>query len=142
MDLDTAVVRAPAAHRAVAAATNIVVGYFVARLVLRLTPLSPEVTYGGCLALATLLAFRAWQSRIELTSAAAKVHNLLASTTVRRADLHRVREDGRIEWHAGAARPARLSAEALRCPWWAFGHVTHDYALNRERVRRWHRVAR
>ncbi|MDN5796022.1 MAG: hypothetical protein L0H79_09770 [Intrasporangium sp.] len=142
MDPAVAVVRAPAGHRAVAAVASIVVGYFVARLILRVTPLAPELTYGVCLAVAVYVAYRAWQARIELTPETARVHNTLATSAMPRHDLSGVRDDGRIEWHAGATRPVRLPSEALRCPWWTFGHGASSYGLNRERIRSWHRVAR
>lgn len=142
MNPATSVVRAPAAHRALAAASSVVVGYFVARLFLRLTPVAPEIAYGVCLAVAVYLAFRAWRARIDLTPETARVHNTLASARVHRHDIRRVRDDGSIEWHQGAARATRLPAEALRCPWWTFGHGSYDYELNRERLRSWHRVAR
>ncbi|EWT05380.1 hypothetical protein N864_17035 [Intrasporangium chromatireducens Q5-1] len=136
------VVRAPAPHRAVAAVGSVVVGYFVARLLLHVTALPPEVAYGVCLAIALYLAYRAWQARIDLTPETARVHNTLATTKVHRHDIRRVREDGSIEWHQGAARATRLPSEALRCPWWAFGQGARDYRHNRERLRSWHRVAR
>ncbi len=142
MNPDASVVRAPVVHRAVAAVASVVVGYFVARLVIRLTPLAPEIAYGVCLALALYVAFRAWRARIDLTPETARVHNTLASARVHRHDIRRVRDDGRIEWHQGAARATRLPSEALRCPWWAFGQGSHSYQLNRERMRSWHRVAR
>lgn len=142
MTPDPSVVRAPAVHRAAAALGSVLVGYFVARLLVRVTALPAEVAYGVCLALALYVAYRAWQARIDLTPDGVRVYNTLATTKMHRHDIRRVREDGSIEWHQGAARATRLPAEALRCPWWAFGQGAPSYRLNRELLRSWHRVAR
>jgi hypothetical protein len=142
MDVAVRTVRAPAAHRAAAAVASPVVGYFVARLLVHTTPLPRAVAYGACLALALYVAHRAWRARIELSPERAHVHNTLATTRVHRHDIRRIRDDGRIEWHAGATRATRLPSEALRCPWWTFGQGASAYLLNREQLRSWHRVAR
>ncbi len=129
--------RAPAAHRAVAAVASPVIGYFVARLVLHFVSLPEALAYAVCLALAAWLGWRAWSARVVLEEHSAKVHNALASKTVHRHDIRRVDDRGRIVWHSGAPRPVRLPAEALRRPWWTLGLGESRYAGNRERVRRW-----
>ncbi len=129
--------RAPAAHRAVAAAASPVLGYFVARLALRLTTLPEIVTYAVCVALGVWLGWRAWSARVVLGEHTAQVHNALLSKTIHRHDIRRVDDRGRIEWHSGAPRPVRLPAEALRRPWWTLGLGEARYADNRDEVRRW-----
>ncbi len=130
-------VRAPAALRAVAALASPVIGYFVARLLLRVAPLPETVTYAVCLAVGVVLGWRAWSARVVLDEHAASVHNALVTRTVHRHDIRRVDDRGRIEWHSGAPRPVRLPAEALRRPWWTLGVGESRYAGNREQVRRW-----
>lgn len=129
--------RAPAAHRAVAAVASPVIGYFVARLVLRLVSLPETITYAVCLALGAWLGWRAWSARLDLDQHRARVHNALATKTVHRHDIRRVDDRGRIVWHSGAPRPVRLPAEALHRPWWALGLGEARYASNREQVRHW-----
>lgn len=129
--------RAPAAHRAVAGLISPVIGYYVARLVLRLTPLPDAPVYAVCLALGVWLGWRAWSARVELGPHRARVYNALASKSVHRHDIRRVDDRGRIEWHTGALRTVRLPAEALRGPWWAFGQGRSRYGANREQVRQW-----
>jgi hypothetical protein len=129
--------RAPAAHRAVAAVASPVIGYFVARLLLRFTPLPDPVAYAVCLALGVWLGWRAWSARIVLDGHRARVHNALVNKSVHRHDIRRVDDRGRIEWHSGAPRPVRLPVEALRRPWWTLGHGEAQYARNRDAVRDW-----
>ena len=100
--------RAPAAHRAVAALACPVVGYFVARLLVRLVPSLPApITYAVCLALAVALGWRAWSARIDLGTKSLRVHNTLVTTTVDRRDVRRVSSSGRLEW-----RPAGVTTGA------------------------------
>ncbi|KJK13234.1 hypothetical protein UB45_04560 [Terrabacter sp. 28] len=135
--------RAPAAHRAVSALACPVLGFFVARLVLRLLPGIPApVAYAVCLAVAVALGWRAWSARIDLGTTSLRVHNTLASTTVRRIDVRRVSSGGRLEWSRDDGRPVRLPSEALRGAWWTLGTGRAAYALNRERLESWARLAR
>ena len=133
--------RAPAAHRAVAGLTCPLVGYFVARLLVRLVPsLPPAMTYAVCLGVALALGWRAWSARIELGTRSLRVHNTLATTTVDRRDVLRVSSSGRLEWRRGSGRPVRLPSEALRGAWWTLGTGRSTYALNRERLESWARL--
>ena len=133
--------RAPAAHRAVAGLACPVVGYFVARLLVRLVPSLPTaLTYAVCLALALALGWRAWSARIELGTRSLRVHNTLATTTVDRRDVRRVSTSGRLEWRRGDGRPVRLPSEALRGAWWTLGTGRSAYAFNRERLESWARL--
>jgi hypothetical protein len=134
--------RAPAAHRAVAAVASPVIGYFVARLLLRLADLPPAAVYGACLALAGLLGYRAWAARLELHEDSLRVHNTLLSQSVARADIRRVNEAGAIEWHASTGRSTRAPVEGLHRPWWTLGAGEATYRTNREEVRSWLRAAR
>lgn len=139
---ETRTVRAPAAHRAVAALVSPVVGYFVARLVIRLTGLPEVPAYAVCLALALVLAVRTWQARVDLAGTDLRIHNTLVSSTMPCAKVHRVVESGRIEWRG--RRPNqfnRAPAEALHRPWWTLGSGSATYARNREEVRSWLRAA-
>ncbi|GAA3699356.1 hypothetical protein GCM10022399_14770 [Terrabacter ginsenosidimutans] len=133
--------RAPAAHRAVAGLTCPLVGYFVARLLVRLVPSLPAaITYAVCLAVALALGWRAWSARIELGARSLRVHNTLATTTVDRRDVRRVSSSGRLEWRRSTSgRPVRLPSEALRGAWWTLGTGRSAYALNRERLESWAR---
>jgi hypothetical protein len=133
--------RAPAAHRAVAGLTCPLVGYFVARLLVRLVPSLPAaITYAVCLAVALALGWRAWSARIELGTRSLRVHNTLATTTVDRRDVRRVSSSGRLEWRRSTSgRPVRLPSEALRGAWWTLGTGRSAYALNRERLESWAR---
>ena len=131
--------RAPAGHRAVAAITSPVLGYFVARLVLHWTGLPARLTYAGCLAIALVLAWRAWSARVDLGPDRLRIVNTLASTSLPRARVRRVNDRGRVESHNPGSRALRLPAEALRRLWWVLG-AARDYELNRERVRSWLRV--
>jgi len=133
--------RAPAVHRAVSALACPVVGYFVARLLVRLAPsLPPAITYAVCLAVAVALGWRAWSARIELGTKSLRVHNTLATTTVDRREVRRVSSAGRLEWNRPGSRPVRLPSEALRGAWWTFGTGRTAYALNRERLESWARL--
>ncbi|MDN5768653.1 MAG: hypothetical protein L0H96_08810 [Humibacillus sp.] len=133
--------RAPFAHRATGAVACLVVAYFVARLLLRLTGLPSGLTYAVCLALGVLIGYRAWSNRLELGPDAIRVHNSLVSSTVSRETVRRVTDRGRIESReAGSRRTTHLPADALHQPWWAFGAGNATYALNREHVRSWVRV--
>jgi hypothetical protein len=132
--------RAPAAHRAVAALASPVIGYFVARLLLLNTALPETPTYAVCVALGAWLGWRAWSARVVLEPHRARVYNALATKTVHRHDIRRVDDRGRIEWHSGAPRPVRLPAEALRRPWWTLGLGESRYARNREEARDWLRT--
>lgn len=129
--------RAPAALRAVTALANPVIGYFVARLLLRFTAVPDAIAYAACVATGLWLAWRAWSVRVVLDDQAAHVHNAIATKTVHRHDIRRVDDRGRIHWHSGAPRTVRLPAEALRRPWWTLGLGERRYAANRERVRQW-----
>ncbi|GAA2488777.1 hypothetical protein [Terrabacter carboxydivorans] len=132
---------APATHRAVAALTCPVAGYFVARLLVRLVPSLPTAwTYAVCLAVALTLGWRAWSARIDLGTRSLRVHNTLATTTVDRRDVRRVSASGRLEWRRGGGRPVRLPSEALRGAWWTLGTGRTAYALNRERLESWARL--
>jgi hypothetical protein len=134
--------RAPAVHRAVAALACPVVGYFVARLLVRLAPSLPApTTYAVCLALAFGLGWRAWSARIDLGRKSLRVHNTLATTTIDRRDVRRVSSSGRLEWRRGQGRPVRLPSEALRGPWWTFGTGRAAYAFNRQRLESWTRLS-
>ena len=134
--------RAPAVHRAIAALACPVVGYFVARLLLRFVPALPDVaTYAGCLAVALVLAVRAWSARIDLGTKTLKMHNTLVTRTLERQDVKRVSDSGRIEWLAGERRAVRLPSEALHGPWWTFRTGRDRYALNRERLASWQRTS-
>jgi hypothetical protein len=134
--------RAPAFHRAIAALACPVVGYFVARLLVRFVPALPSrVTYAVCLGVALLLAVRAWSARIDLGTKTLKLRNTLVTRTIERQDIKRVSDRGRIEWLAGQRRPVRLPSEALHGPWWTFGTGRHAYALNRERLASWQRTS-
>ncbi len=133
--------RAPAAHRAVSALACPVVGYFVARLLVRLVPALPSaITYAVCLAVAVALGWRAWSARIELGTKSLRVHNTLATTTLDRREVRRVSSGGRLEWDRPGSRPVRLPSEALRGAWWTFGTGRTAYALNRERLESWTRL--
>lgn len=134
--------RAPAAHRAVAAVLSPVIGYFVARLLLRLTDLPAAAVYGVCLVVAAFLGYRAWAARLELHDDTLRVHNTLLSQSVARADIRRVNEAGAIEWHASTGRSTRAPAEVLHRPWWTLGSGEATYRTNREEVRSWLRAAR
>ena len=134
--------RAPAAHRAAAAAADPVIAYLVARLLLRLFPSLPTwPTYAVCLVIGLVLAWRAWTARIDLGTRAMHVHNTLATTRVDRRGVKRIAESGRVEWRPDAERRAmRLPAEALHGPWWTLRTGRTAYALNRERARGWLRT--
>lgn len=132
---------APTAHRAVAGLTSPVVGFFVARLLVRLVPSLPTaMTYAVCLAVGLTLGWRAWSARIDLGTRSLRVHNTLATTTVDRRDVRRVSAGGRLEWRRGVGRPVRLPSEALRGAWWTLGTGRTAYALNRERLESWARL--
>ncbi|MGW5238869.1 hypothetical protein ACWEOW_08050 [Monashia sp. NPDC004114] len=134
--------RAPALHRAIAALACPVVGYFVARLLLRYVhtlPVTP--TYAVCLGVALVLAVRAWRARIDLGTKTLKVHNTLITRRLERQDVKRVSDTGRIEWLAGQRRPMRLPSEALHGPWWTFGTGRASYASNRARLASWQRTS-
>ena len=134
--------RAPAGHRAIAALACPVVGYFVARLLLRFVPALPAtVTYAVCLAVALVLGWRAWSARIDLGTKTLKLHNTLLTRTIERQDVKRVSDKGRIEWLAGERRAVRLPSEALHGPWWTLGTGRESYALNRERLASWQRTS-
>jgi hypothetical protein len=133
--------RAPAVHRAVAAVTNPVVAYLVARLVLRIVPALPTLlTYAVCILLGVAVGWRAWTARIHLGTRTMLVHNTLATTRVERRNVKRIAESGRVEWRPGTERAMRLPAEALRGPWWTLGTGRTAYALNREQARSWLRT--
>ena len=133
--------RAPAGHRAVSALACPVIGYFVARLAVRLAPSTPTaVTYAVCLALAVALGWRAWSARVDLGTSSLRVHNTLATTRLARRDVRRVSASGRIEWRRDDGRPVRLPSEALRGAWWTFGTGRAAYAFNRERLKSWTRL--
>ncbi|EWT02256.1 hypothetical protein N865_06600 [Intrasporangium oryzae NRRL B-24470] len=134
-------VRAPSAHRAIAAIANPVLGYFVARLLLRLTTLPATITYAVCLGVALVLAFRAWSARVELVADRLRVRNTIASTRVPVTSVRRVADSGRVEWLTPQRRKMRLPAESLHAPWWTFGIGSGHYAFNRETVRSWLRAA-
>lgn len=132
--------RAPAAHRAVSALACPVIGYFVARLLVRLVPALPELpTYAVCLLLALVLAWRAWTARIDLGTKSLRVHNTLVTTTIDRRDVRRVSSGGRLEWRRDSGRPVRLPSEALRGAWWTLGTGRSAYSFNRERLESWTR---
>ncbi|MBC9821596.1 hypothetical protein [Terrabacter sp. MAHUQ-38] len=134
--------RAPAGHRAVSALACPVIGYFVARLLVRLVPALPAgITYAVCLALALALGWRAWSARVDLGTSSLRVHNTLATTTIERRDVRRVSSSGRVEWRRGNGRPVRLPSEALRGGWWTLGTGKAAYAFNRERLESWTRLA-
>ena len=133
--------RPPVAHRATGAVACVVVAYFVARLLLRLTGLPSGLTYAVCLAVGVLIGYRAWSTRLELGPDAIRVHNSLASSTVSRETVRKINDRGRIESReAGSRRTTHLPADALHQPWWAFGAGNATYALNREQARSWVRV--
>lgn len=135
------VLRAPALHRATAALACPVVGYFVARLLLRFTGLPRSVTYAVCLVVGLSIGYRAWVSRVELRPDSLRVHNSLGTSTLTREKVHRVSDRGRVETRDSASRrPAHLPADALHDPWWAFGRGRVTYCVNREQVRSWTRV--
>ncbi|GAA5024223.1 hypothetical protein GCM10023258_16120 [Terrabacter aeriphilus] len=132
--------RAPTVHRALAALACPVLGYFVARLLVRFVPALPAaVPYAVCLAAALLLGWRAWSARVVLGEADLRVHNTLATTTIERPAVRRVSSTGRVEWLRGDRRPVRVPSEALSAPWWTFGASGSAYAHNRERVESWTR---
>jgi hypothetical protein len=134
--------RAPAGHRAAAAIASPFIGYFVARLVLRLLPGSPTAAvYAVCPAVAVGLGWRAWSARVELGHSSLRVHNTLASTTIARRDVRRVSSGGRLEWARGDGRPVRLPCEALRGAWWTLGTGRAAYAFNRDRLESWARLS-
>jgi hypothetical protein len=134
--------RAPTGHRAVAALASPAIGYFVARLLVRLVPSLPAtMTYAVCLALALALAWRAWSARIDLGTKRLRVHNTLMTTTIDRRDVRRVSSSGRLEWRHGAGRPVRLPSEALRGGWWTLGTGRSAYAFNRQRLESWIRLS-
>jgi len=134
--------RAPAAHRVVAALACPVIGYFVARLLVRLVPALPAtITYAVCLALALALGWRAWSARIDLGTKSLRVHNTLMTTTIDRRDVRRVSSSGRLEWRRGQGRPVRLPSEALRGAWWTLGTGRSAYAFNRQRLESWTRLS-
>ncbi|MEO6999671.1 MAG: hypothetical protein ABI112_16455 [Terracoccus sp.] len=133
--------RAPIPHRAMTAIACPVLAYFVARLLLRLSGLPAGATYALCLAVGVLIGYRAWSTRLELQPDAIRVHNSLASATIKRETVRRVNDRGRIEARdAGSPRTAHLPADALHQPWWAFGTGDATYAVNREQVRSWIRL--
>lgn len=130
--------RAPAAHRAIAAVASPVLAFFVARLVLRYTPLPTTATYAVFLIIGLVLAWRAWSARVELTPDAVRLVNTLATTSVPRAEVRHVSEGGQVEsGAAGSRRTTQLPADALHQPWWAFGHGRESYVRHREQVRAW-----
>lgn len=130
--------RAPAAHRVIAAVSSPVLAFFVARLVLRYTALPATPTYAVCLLVGLVLAWRAWSARVELTPDAVRLVNTLATTSVPRADVRRVSDRGRVEsGAAGSRRTTQLPAEALHQPWWVFGQGRETYGSHREQVRAW-----
>jgi hypothetical protein len=134
--------RAPVAHRAVAALACPVIGYFVARLLVRLLPSLPAtMTYAVCVALALTLGWRAWAARIDLGTRRLRVHNTLMTTTIDRRDVRRVSSSGRLEWRRGEDRPVRLPSEALRGAWWTLGTGRSAYAFNRQRLESWTRLS-
>ncbi|WP_256792574.1 hypothetical protein [Terrabacter sp. Ter38] len=134
--------RAPAAHRAVAALACPVIGYFVARLLVRLVPSLPAtIAYAVCVALALALGWRAWSARIDLGTKSLRVHNTLATTTIDRRHVRRVTSRGRLEWRRGQGRPVRLPSEALRGAWWTVGTGRSAYAFNRQRLESWIRLS-
>ena len=133
--------RAPTAHRAVAALANPVVAYFVARLLVRLVPALPTLlTYAVCVVVGAVVGWRAWTARVDLGTGSMLVHNTLATTRVERRGVKRIAESGRVEWRPGTERAMRLPAEALHGPWWTLGTSRTAYALNRERARSWLRT--
>ncbi len=141
MSLAEQTVRAPAAHRAIAAAASPVIGYFVARLILHWTSLSAPIVYAVCLAIAFVLAWRAWSARVVLDEQDLTVVNTLASMSCAHSQVRRITDAGRIETRSGeGGRGARIPAEALRQPWWTFGAGRRAYDLNREQIRSWLRV--
>jgi len=134
--------RAPAGHRAVATLACPAIGYFVARLLVRLVPSLPApMTYAVCVALALALAWRAWSARIDLGTKHLRVHNTLMTTTIDRRDVRRVSSGGRLEWRRGRGRPVRLPSEALRGGWWTLGTGRSAYAFNRQRLESWIRLS-
>lgn len=135
------ILRAPIPHRATAAVACPVVAYFVARLLLRLTGLPTGATVAVCLVVGVLIGYRAWSTRLELATDAVRVHNSLASSTLRRDTVRRVSDRGRIEARgAESPRATQLPADTLHQPWWAFGTGNATYAVNREQVRGWIRT--
>jgi hypothetical protein len=134
-------VRAPGAHRAVAALANPVLGYFVAQLLVRVTSLPAAVTYAVCVGGGLVLGLRAWSSRVVLAEDRLRVHNTLASSKVPVVAVRRIADTGRVEWTTRDGRRVRLASESLRDPWWAFGLGRARYGLNREKVRSWIRTA-
>ena len=140
-DTGGSTLRAPTAHRAVAALACPVIAYFVARLLVRFVPAVPEpAAYGACLAVGLLLAVRAWRARVELGPDALRVHNMLSTTTVGRDLVRRVSSTGRVEFRRGSERLTRLPCEALQGPWWSFGSGGRRYVANRERLSSWTRT--
>lgn len=135
-------VKAPLVHRIVTALVWPVAAYFVARLVIRVTPVPDLVAYAVCVGAGVVLGYRAFVSRVELQGDAIVVHNTLATATVERRDIKRINETGRIEWHRDSPRAIRLPAEALHNPRWTLGTGAATYEGNRERVRDWLRSAR
>ena len=135
--------RAPTGHRALSALACPVIGYFVARLVVRLLPTVPAApVYAVCVALGVAVGWRAWSARIELGTESLRLHNTLMTTTIDRRHVRRVSSSGRIEWRAGEGRPVRLPSEALRGGWWTLGTGRTAYASNRERLESWSRLSR
>ena len=141
-DTGATTLRAPVGHRLVSAVACPVVGYLIARLLVRFIPELPEVqTYAVALAVALLVAVRAWRSRIELRDRNVRVRNTLATTTIDRRHVQRVSAKGRVEWRRGGGRRTRLPSEALRGPWWALGTGRKRYVANRERLASWVRTS-
>ncbi len=136
------ILRAPAGHRVIAALASPLVGYLIARLILELVTLPELPVYGACLTVAAVLGVRAWAARIDLSrNDALRVYNTLVSQSISRSSVHRVTDNGRIEWRRGGDRPTRSLSETLRPPWWAFGTAATTYARNREELRSWVRTA-
>ena len=141
-DTGSATLRAPTAHRLVSALASPVVGYLIARLLVRYVAPLPDVpTYAAVLTVALIVAVRAWRSRIELGMRSVRVRNTLATTTIDRRNVRHVTANGRLEWRRRDGRALRLPSEALAAPWWTLGTGRRRYAANRERLARWARAA-
>lgn len=133
-------VAAPAAHRAVASVLSPVLGLLISRALLHLFPWPELATTLVCVALGAFLGWRAWRSRVELGTTDLRIVNTLAANRIPASTVRLVGSTGRIEHDElidGQGPVVRTLAEALRAPWWAFGHARDTYTANQDTVRDW-----